>query len=364
MAAAGRARPHLDRAEVIPTPWPDLVVAARDAGLIDPHDPGAAGRFRGEEAFDPEVTGWRRWALPSPEPALDAEIDALVLASIRREAPWISAAVARLADQVAGLDAAPPLLLAVLRAGVPVAALLSRALEARWGEPVPVAALSLFHGAGWDAAALRSVLDRWPGRPVWFVDGWTSGGGVARGLRASHAGWLAAGGGDFTSGEGPRLAVLCDPRGFADAAATRADRFVPSSTFTAPRTLGFSRGFMTGEGEPFRVYTFPRALWREDLVGAWLRAGEGPPSDEDRDAPPPEAVGEPPPGWRLHVNEVARALINRQPREVWLAGGPEETAEPLAPLLHLCRLRGVPVSWRRAEVAAWGATAAARMSGS
>ncbi|MBA4116149.1 MAG: hypothetical protein H0X71_06865, partial [Rubrobacter sp.] len=55
------------------------------------------------------------------------------------------------------------------------------------------------------------------------------------------------------------------------------------------------------------------------------------------------------------------ALINRSPSEVLLRESEADATQTLAPVLHLCRLRGVPVSYDRQEVAAWGALAAARM---
>jgi hypothetical protein len=64
---------------------------------------------------------------------------------------------------------------------------------------------------------------------------------------------------------------------------------------------------------------------------------------------------------RVHVNEVARALINRNPREVWLSVDETTANRELAPLLHLAKLRGVPVRFERAEPRRWGAIAAARM---
>ena len=347
---------------MIPTPWPNLAVYAKPAAEIDPYDPANAPLFRGEEAFAPDVTGWRRWSKPSPEPRPDATFEALLLAAVAREKAAVLGMVETLSERVAASVASPPLLVAVLRAGVPVATLLARALSRRLGDgAVPVAALSLFDGLGWDGAALEQALEAYPARPVIFVDGWTSGGGVAGELARSWERWTAAGGPDFTGGEGPRLAVLCDPRGLARFSAVRADRFVPSSLFTAPETLGFSRGFATGpEGSGmFRVYRFPRSLLRPRYIEAWM-SEEG---ITQLEAPQDEALpgSVPPPGWRLHVNEVVRALINRSPREVLLGDDEATAAESLAPVLHLCRMRGVPVSYGRQEVAAWGAAAAARM---
>jgi hypothetical protein len=347
---------------VITTPWPNLLPYATPAGEIDPYDPSNAPLFRGEEAFAPEIIGWQRWSKPSPEPRLDETFEGLLLDSIARERAAVAGMVETLAEKVAASVPSAPLLVAILRAGVPVGALLARSLRRRFGEPVPLVALSLFDGLGWDTAALEAALRDHPGRPVVFVDGWTSGGGVAGELRRSHVRWLSSGRPDFTNGEGPRLAVLLDPRGLAGYSALQADRFVPSSLFTAPETLGFSRGFAAANGGMFRVYRFPDRLLRPSYVEAWM-AESG--DVEDLEAltagatPTPEAV--PPPGWRLHVNEVVRALINRNPREVLLRDDEPAAATALAPVLHLCRLRGVPVSYGREEVAAWGAVAAARM---
>ena len=348
---------------MIATPWPNLTLYAKPAGEIDPYDAANASLFRGEEAFAPDVAGWRRWSKPSPEPRPDAAFEALLLASVGREKAAVLGMVETLADGISASVASPPLLVAVLRAGVPVAALLARALSRRYGgTEVPISALSLFDGLGWDGAALKSALAERPGRPVVFVDGWTSGGGVAGELARSWERWTAAGGPDFTGGEGPRLAVLCDPRGLAHFSAVRADRFVPSSLFTAPETLGFSRGFATGpEGSGmFRVYAFPRGLLRPRYVEAWMSEEAAPDVGAIRDEPP---ASPPPPGWRVHVNEVTRALINRSPREVLLRDDEATAAASLAPVLHLCRMRGVPVSYGREEVAGWGALAAARMNG-
>ncbi len=345
---------------MITTPWPNLLPYATPAGEIDPYDPSNASLFRGEEAFAPDVTGWRRWSKPSPEPRLDETFEGLLLDSIAREKAAVAGMVEALADKVAASVRSAPLLVAILRAGVPVGALLARSLRRRLGEPVPLVALSLFDGLGWDTAALEATLRDHPGKPVVFVDGWTSGGGVAGELRRSHERWLASGRPDFTDEEGPRLAVLLDPRGLAGYSALQADRFVPSSLFTAPETLGFSRGFAAANGGMFRVYRFPNHLLRPSYIEAWMAEGETVVKAPDESLPAP-APPSPPPGWRLHVNEVVRALINRSPREVLLHESEVDATQSLATVLHLCRLRGVPISYDRQEVAAWGAVAAARM---
>ncbi len=344
---------------MIPNPWPALRVFAQLAEELDPFDSTNKGFFRGEEAFLPTVQGWRRWSKPSPEPELGEDFQRILLSSIQREGPKISWLIEELADQVQKSLKKPPLLVAVLRAGVPIGALLAQSLSRRFNESVPFAALSLFAGLGWDDAALEAILREYPDRSLWFVDGWTSGGGVAGELKASHLRWLKEGRKDFTHGAGPNLAVLCDPGGFARASATRADFFVPSSCFTAPATLGFSRGFALSEKEMFRVYRYPERHLESETVSAWL-------SIEKNSSPflfePALQRKAPPDGWRLHVNEVARALINRSPKQILLLREREEAEKSLAPLLALCEKRKIPLSFGRREVEEWGAIAAARMS--
>lgn len=347
---------------MIHTPWPNLQIIAQTRGEIDPYAAQNAALFRGEEAFDAAVTGRARWGKPSPEPQLDAGFERVLLDSIAANAPLMSALSRQLADDLAHFYGAgdKPVLVAILRAGVPIAALLSRLLEEKWGETVPVRAFSLFYSLGWDERALDAIVAEFPGRPLLFVDGWTSGGNVAVELRRAFGAWISAGKTDFTRGQGPRLAVLCDPRGKADFSAVRADVFVPSACFTAPETLGFSRGFALGEHEMFGVYEFPRALLKPDWVSQWLETVDAAPTLLPAHQSAPGDV--PPPGVRIDSNEVVRALINRDPREIWLCDAENEARARLSPLLYLAGLRGVPVRFGRDEPREWGAIAAARMA--
>ncbi len=347
---------------MIEMPWPNLKIIAQSRGVIDPYEAQNAALFRGEEAFDAAVTGRARWSKPSPEPRLDNAFEAVLLDSIAANAAVMSALSRELARVVAEFYGAgeKPVLVAILRAGAPVAALLSQLLEKKWGEKVPVRAFSLFYGLGWDEIALENIAAEFPGRPLLFVDGWTSGGNVAVELNRAFLGWKNAGKADFTRGQTPKLAVLCDPRGKADFAAARADLFVPSACFTAPETLGFSRGFALGEAEMFGVYEFPRALLKPAWVQKWLEVLQVAPAPLPLDTPGKSEP--PPPGVRIDVNEVARALINRDPREIWLCDDEIGARNRLAPLLHLAQMRGVPVRFGSEEPRRFGAIAAARMA--
>lgn len=343
----------------IQTPWPNLRLYARDCGEIDPYDEKFRELFRGEEAFAPEVTGWRRWSKPSPEPRLDDSFEPVLLNSITHQAPLIAGLTRALADKIIAANDRPPVLVAILRAGVPICGLLAPVLEEHYGEAVPVCAFSLFYGVGWDEAALEAIIADYPGRDLIFVDGWTSGGGVSKQLWNSYAEWRKQGKPYFTGERFPQFAVLCDPRGRATYSAVRADVFVPSAAFTAPETLGFSRGFAFEDGSLFGVYTFPEIYRKPQWVSKWLEVLQS----ESAPLPPDDAPGLPgaPEGYRVHVNEVTRALINRDPLEIRLSDDEETARHSLAPLLYLAQRRNVPVTFDQKELARWGTIAVARM---
>ncbi len=344
----------------IQTPWPNLQLYARDCGEINPYDDANAELFRGEEAFANDVEGWKRWSKPSPEPKLDADFEPILLDSIAHQAPHINAMTRELARKiVASNPDKPPVLLAILRAGAPICALLAPILSHYYKQEIPVCAFSLFYGLGWDEVALEQIVADFPNHTPIFVDGWTSGGGVATQIKFSFDEWMTKGKPDFTNGAGPQFAVLCDPRGVATYSAIRADFWVPSAAFTAPETLGFSRGFAFEDSGLFGVYRFPKSQLKPHWGEAWLNVLNAPPAS----LPPNDTATAPlpPAGFRVHVNEVTRALINRAPLEIWLRLGEYEARKTLAPLLYLANKRGVPVEFGRADLANWGALAVARM---
>lgn len=347
----------------IATPWAGVRVLARHAGEIDPYHRDNSHLFRGEEAFASDVVGHRRWSKPSPEPPLDSSFRALVLASIEQTAAPIRAMVERLARTMCATLATPPLLVAILRAGVPISALLAHRLGRWFGADVPVVALSLFAGLGWDDTALEAALHTYPHRPVWFVDGWTGQGGVARELQAAYQRWIARGKPDFSQGQGPSLAVLCDPAGVAQSSGLQADYFVPSSCFTAPETLGFSRGFVTDDAGMFHVYGYPHRFLQPDYYHAWMSIADMSPPDPGTIPTPRAAVpaAPAPSSYRVHSNEVVRALINRNPQEVLFRDDRHTVETCFAPILALCTIRAIPVRYGCADVAAWGTLVAARM---
>jgi len=54
-----------------------------------------------------------------------------------------------------------------------------------------------------------------------------------------------------------------------------------------------------------------------------------------------------PPGLRIHVNEVVRALINRSPKAIIFSDNQETAETEFEPLLYLCKIRGVEVKFEQ-----------------
>ncbi len=339
------------------SPWQHLELIATDAGEIDPFDPKNLPLFRGEEAFSPEVQGWQRWSKPSPEPNVDPLFQQALLSSIQSQAGILSAMTTTVGQQLCQKVSQPPLLISILRAGVPIAALLANYLAKQYQTQIPWVALSLFYGLGWDEEALKIALQRYPNRPVWFIDGWTSGGGVAKQLQLSYEQWLQAGHADFTGEQGPQLAVFCDPKGVAQIRASHQDYFIPSACFTAPETLGFSRGFRLGSGL-FQVYRFPNKYLYPRYIETWLETVNQSPSTLNMGQPCDARTKA---AYRIHINEVIRAVVNRNPKEILLQCTQAEATQQLQPLLYLCKLRQIPIKYQQSQLQTMNTLAAAWM---
>ncbi|HEX8222433.1 MAG TPA: cysteine protease StiP family protein [Allosphingosinicella sp.] len=139
---------------------------------------------------------------------------------------------ARLAGHIGGLAGAlaersggrPVVLVSLARAGTPVGVLLRRALE-RLGVEAPHYSVSIIRDRGIDLAALAHIAARHDPADSVFVDGWTGKGAIAGEVRRSLS--------DAPSGFRPFLAVVADPAGRADLAATSEDYLVPSGLLNA-----------------------------------------------------------------------------------------------------------------------------------
>jgi hypothetical protein len=133
------------------------------------------------------------------------------------------AALARaLAERAAGRSEI--VLVSLARAGTPIGVLIRRALE-RLGVAAPHYSISIIRDRGIDRQALAHIAGRHDPGDALFIDGWTGKGAIAAELRRSLA--------DAPYGFRPFLAVVADPAGRADLAATDEDYLVPSGLLNA-----------------------------------------------------------------------------------------------------------------------------------
>lgn len=117
-----------------------------------------------------------------------------------------------------------PVLLSLVRAGVPCGILMRRYARRELGLDMPHYGISIIRGKGLDANALCHVLERHPGCTPVFVDGWTGKGMITRQLEESCAAFNR----ERHAGVLPHLAVLADPAHSCDCFATREDFINPS----------------------------------------------------------------------------------------------------------------------------------------
>jgi hypothetical protein len=130
-------------------------------------------------------------------------------------------------------------ILSLARAGTPIGILLKRALHSLGVETFHYS-ISIIRGRGIDDNALDYVAARHGTRNAIFVDGWTGKGAIRGELDRSLK----------TSTFKPFLAVVADPAGRADLAATFDDYVIPS---------GLLNGIVSG--------LVSRSILNEDLVG-------------------------------------------------------------------------------------------------
>jgi len=261
------------------------------------------------------------WSTPSPEPDLPdwfwAQLaEQLVNDSLRAAATTLAAEIAAWQPNLERL-----MLVAILRAGVPIADWLTQLLPGS-----QAVSMSMFVGLGIDTVALNTLQQEYPEHRLLFVDGWTGRGGVARELAKLNI---------------APLATLLDPWGWADFSGSQTDLFCPTACFTGPTTLGFSRTFFTRPDQMFSAYLFPENHARPDLVRQWQRGCQpvAVPCSHTRKQFFKETT------LRVHSNEVCRALINGNPDTICFAESRSQVETHHAILLALAELRHVPVTF-------------------
>ncbi len=291
----------------------------------------------------------------APERSPDAAYLALYRETLARNGPRLAGDIAGLARALAARRPGRPVVLASLaRAGTPIGVLLRRALI-RLGVDTHHYALSIIRDRGVDRRALAYIAARHDPADAVFIDGWTGKGTIARELRAA-----LPPGQTFQ----PLLAVVADPAGVADLAATADDYLIPSGMLNGVVSGLVSRSVLNAEVEAaggFHGCVLLDALALHDVSRAFVETVDGfaapapapastwcaerRPALARRAAESIAAIG------RLagvaDVNrikpglaEAARAILRRTPGRLFLADADDAD---LAPLRHLAATRGVAV---------------------
>ena len=115
-------------------------------------------------------------------------------------------------------------LVSLARAGTPIGVLLARILRSLFSRPVVHYSISIIRDRGIDETALSFILSRHPAPSVFFVDGWTGKGVIARELRRAVIAFNAREGTTLPAD----LFAVADLCGAAQAA-TSEDYLIPSS---------------------------------------------------------------------------------------------------------------------------------------
>ncbi|MEO7692239.1 MAG: cysteine protease StiP family protein [Sphingomonas sp.] len=179
----------------------------------------------------------------SAEKLPDQRYMALYREALARNAGRLKADIETLAQAIAArLETEREcVLISLARAGTPIGVLLKRALS-RLGVAAHHYSISIIRDRGIDRNALRFIAARHGTRTSLFVDGWTGKGTIKGELTRSLA--------KDDLGFSPYLAVVADPAGCADLAATTEDYLIPS---------GLLNGIVSG--------LISRSVLRDDLVG-------------------------------------------------------------------------------------------------
>jgi hypothetical protein len=263
-----------------------------------------------------------------------------------------------LADAIQASYGSTITLVSLVRAGCPVGVLLKRVL-ARRGVDVEHYGVSIVRGIGIDRVAMRRILEDRPAESIVFVDGWTGKGAIAGQLQASLDGDLAH--------VRPRLAVLADPAGRAEFAASREDWLIPSGIMGAVVSGLVSRTIVDESamrGETLHACKVWTHLADHDLSRSYVDAiderivsfgpgGPGRPDEGIPDASIAEAVSrrvvadvmlrsgvDDPNRVKPGIAEATRAVLRRVPDHVFVR---DASDGDVSALIHLSLEAGVPV---------------------
>ena len=187
--------------------------------------------------------------------------------ALARNGDRLAQDVANVAAHLAARRAGRAVVIASLaRAGTPIGVLLARTLRAH-GVAAPHYSISIIRDRGIDRQALAYIAARHDPADVVFVDGWTGKGAIAGELRASLT--------DRPFGFAPVLAVIADPAGQADIAATADDYLIAPGLLNAVVSGLVSRSILSdatvGPGDFHACVTYPHYA-AADLSRAFVDA--------------------------------------------------------------------------------------------
>lgn len=168
--------------------------------------------------------------------------------------------------------------ISLARAGTPIGVLLKRALE-RIGIITHHYSISIIRDRGIDENALRFIKARHGVETSIFVDGWTGKGAITKQLVASLE--------DNDLGFKPFLAVVADPAGCADLAATTEDYVIPSGLLNGIVSGLISRSVLNDElvgPDDFHACIFMEEHRAHDMSIAFIDAIEAAPVNPNRQA--------------------------------------------------------------------------------
>lgn len=288
-----------------------------------------------------------------PDPAYLALYDDALARNAQRLARDIADLAGALANHFA--DRREVVIASLVRAGTPIGILVKRAL-CRLGIDAYHYSLSIVRDRGIDLQALRHIAARHDSRDTVFVDGWIGKGVIATELRHSLA--------DRPLGFSPFLAVVADPAGQADLAATSEDYLIPSGILNAIVSGLVSRSILSaalvGPGD-FHACVHHRQLARYDLSQAFIERIDAFAHDHE-----PRPITQLPADRRAAakacqtllrrisqtlgiddmnrikpgIAEATRALLRRRAERVLLS---DEEDLDTRHLIHLARNRGLPI---------------------
>lgn len=190
----------------------------------------------------------------APETPPSLEYLALYEAALARNGARLAADVAALAAALAErADGCEVVIASLARAGTPIGVLLRRTLAA-WGVASTHYSLSIIRDRGIDRTALAHIAARHRAADTVFVDGWTGKGAIAGELARSLV--------DRPMGFAPVLAVVADPAGVADIAATADDYLIASGLLNGIVSGLVSRSILSdatvGPGDFHACVTYPQ----------------------------------------------------------------------------------------------------------